>query len=160
MNPNSIALFQSMLVPAILVLTSSVLLFSMNGRYALVVDRIRFLRSERAQIVNPGSSAPDDTKQLSRIELQLIHLIHRIALVRVIITSYSSAVLLFCLTAILMGIKMDPGINAYFWLIFSFFCGGILALVNGVVFSVIEVFKSYRIVHIEIDEISHDLSDK
>ena len=157
MNPNSIALFQSMLVPGILVLTSAVLLFSMNGRYALVVDRIRFLRAERAEISNPKSTGPEKMKQLNRIELQLIHLIHRISLVRIIIVSYSSAVLLFCISAILLGVKMDQEVNGYFWVVFSFFCGGILGLINGIVFSVIEMFKSYRIVHIEIDEINHDL---
>ena len=156
MEPNSTQLINSMLVPGIMIIASAILLLTANNKYSTIVTRIRRLKELRADISN-GGNEKDEGKQIDRLELQLSHLIHRIALVRITIVSLSSAVLLFSVAAVLIGIRSNLDVNGYFWVSLGFFFGGLLAIINSIVFSVIEVFKGYRIVHIEISEINHPI---
>jgi hypothetical protein len=156
MVPNSAELINSMLVPGVMIIAVSILLFSTNSRYSLVVDRIRFLKAERAESLDQTSSGKEGMNKIDKIELQISHLIHRISMVRITIVSYSAALLFFVVSCVLIGIRSNLEVNSYFWVAISFFFGGLLGIVNGVVFSVIEVFKGYRIVHIEISEINHN----
>ncbi len=155
MNPNSAELFHSMLVPGIMIVASSILLFSTNSRYSLVVDRIRLLKEERIATMVKDAASIDAMNRLDKIELQISHLIERISMVRITIVSYSAALLFFAVSCVLLGIRSGVDINGYFWVSISFFFGGLLAIINGVIFSVIEVFKGYRIVHIELSEFNH-----
>ncbi len=153
MNPNSAQLIHSMLVPGILIVAASILLFSTNSRYSMIVDRIRLLKSERGK--DQGSIPPQTGERNDRdkIDLQISHLIHRISMVRITIVSYSSAVLFFAVSCVLISVKSNFEVNGYFWVTIGFFFAGLLSIINGVIFSVIEVFKAHRIVHIEINEI-------
>ena len=152
MEPNSSQLINSMLVPGIMIVATAILLISANEKYSNIVSRIRRLKESKSQIQLSGKNANEDGKQIDIIELQLSHLIHRISMVRITIVSFSSAVLLFTVSAVLIGIRPNVNINGYFWVALGFFFGGLMAIINGIVFSVIEVFKGYRIVHIEISE--------
>lgn len=152
MDPNSSQLVQTMLVPGILIIAASILLFSTNSKYTLVVNRIQLLKEERGKIIN-GEYSTTESQSLDKIELKLSHLIHRISMVLITIVSYSSAILLFAVSCVLLGIRSNFEVNGYFWVTISLFFGGLLAIINGVVFSVIEVFKAYRIVHIEMLDI-------
>ena len=156
MDPNSSELMLSMLVPGIMIVASAILLYSTNSRYSLVVDRIRLLMEERAATASKTSSGKELMSKLDKIELQISHLIRRISMVRITIVSYSAALLFFSVSCVLIGIRSNFEVNSYFWVAISFFFGGLLGIINGVVFSVIEVFKGYRIVHIEISELNHD----
>lgn len=159
MSPNSAELINSMLVPGIMIVAASILLLSTNSRYSLVVDRIRLLKEKRATSMNEPSYGKEEINKIDKIELQISHLIHRISMVRITIVSYSAALLFFAVSCVLIGIRSNFEINSFFWLAISFFFGGLLGIVNGVVFSVIEVFKGYRIVHIEISENNHNSKD-
>ena len=75
-------------------------------------------------------------------------------MIRITILSYSAALLFFSVTTVLLGVRSTFEVNGYYWVSLGFLFGGLLAIINGVVFSVIEVFKAYRIVHIEISEIT------
>jgi hypothetical protein len=156
MNPNSTELMLSMLVPGIMIVAASILLFSTNSRYSLVVDRIRLLMEERSANAEKSSSGNEGMSKLDKIELQISHLISRISMVRITIVSYSAAILFFSTSCVMIGIRSNFDINGYFWVTLSFFFAGLIGIINGTVFSVIEVFKGYRIVHIEISEINHN----
>ena len=154
MNPNAAQLIHSLLVPGVLIMASSLLLFSTNSRYATIIDRIRILKAERQhQPETPGSTKHSGSKR-DKVELQISHLIHRIYMIRITIISYSLSLLFFSVTAVLLGIRSSFEVNGYYWVSLSFLFAGLLAIINGVVFSVIEIFKAYRIVHIEISEIA------
>lgn len=133
-------------------MASSILLFSTNSRYSAITDRIRMLKSERRQVAEPPGETKNSRNSRDRVELQISHLIHRIYMIRITILSYSAALLFFTVTAVLLGIRSSFEVNGYYWVSLGFLFGGLLAIINGVVFSVIEVFKAYRIVHIEISE--------
>jgi hypothetical protein len=153
-NPTAAQLIHSLLVPGILIMASSILLFSTNSRYSAIVDRIRLLKAKGQDVPeNTGESSKTRNKR-DRIELQISHLIHRIYMIRITIVSYSAALLFFSVTTVLLGVRSTFEVNGYYWVSLSFLFAGLLAIINGVVFSVIEVFKTYRIVHIEISEIT------
>ncbi len=160
MDPNSAQLINSMLVPGVMIVAASILLFSTNSKYSTIVNRIRFLKEERIKIIEQDSSSKDKLKHINKIELQMSHLIHRISMVRITIASFSAAILFFTVASVMFGIRSNFELNGYFWVSTSFFFGGLLAIINGVVFSVIEVFKGYRIVLIEISEINYDIDTK
>jgi hypothetical protein len=151
-NPNAAQLIHTLLVPGVLIMASSILLFSTNSRYSAITDRIRILKSERRYNADPPGETRNSSNNRDRVELQISHLIHRIYMIRVTILSYSAALLFFTVTAVLLGIRSSFEVNGYYWVSLGFLFGGLLAIINGVVFSVIEVFKAYRIVHIEISE--------
>ncbi|MCF8224703.1 MAG: DUF2721 domain-containing protein [Bacteroidales bacterium] len=157
---NSAQLINTMLVPAIMIVATAILLFSTNDKYSMIVNRIRWLKKERGKISNKEQFKKDDDNRMSNIELQISHLIHRISMVRIIIASYSSALLFFTVCCVLMAVRSDFQINGYYWVTIGFFFAGLLGIINGVVFSVIEVFKGYRIVHIEIKEINYEKPEK
>lgn len=154
MNPNAAQLIHSLLVPGILIVASSLLLFSTNSRYSAIVDRIRLLKAERRQLTGNLTETNSSHSNRNKVELQISHLIHRIYMIRIIILSYSAALLFFSVTTVLLGVRSTFEVNGYYWVSLGFLFGGLLAIINGVVFSVIEVFKAYRIVHIEISEIT------
>jgi hypothetical protein len=156
MNPNSTELMLSMQVPGIMIVAASILLFSTNSRYSLVVDRIRLLMEERAANAEKSAFGNEGMSKLDKIELQISHLISRISMVRITIVSYSAALLFFSTSCVMIGIRSNFDVNGYFWVTLSFFFAGLIGIINGTVFSVIEVFKGYRIVHIEISEINHN----
>ena len=110
-------------------------------------------RAANAEKTPPGK---EGMSKLDKIELQISHLIRRISMVRITIVSYSAALLFFSASCVMIGIRSNFDVNSYFWVAISFFFAGLLGIINGIVFSVIEVFKGYRIVHIEISEINHN----
>lgn len=158
MNSDVLQLITSMLVPGIMIIASAILMLFTDNKYSLIVNRIRLLKEERAKLFQKEQPEKIPMKKLDKIELQLSHLIHRISMVRVMFVSFSSAILFFTVSCVLLSVRNNTEINGYFWVSIGFIFGGLLALINGVVFSVIEMFKGYRIVHIEISEISNDLS--
>lgn len=156
MNPNSAELINSMLVPGVMIVAASILLLSTNGKYASIVKRIRLLKDEKEALIEENKSGIDKRKKIDKIELQISHLIHRISMVKITIVSFSAAVLFFTVSCVMISIKSNFEVNGYFWVALAFFFAGLLAIITGVVFSVIEVFKGYRIVHIELSEINHN----
>ncbi|HKK62202.1 MAG TPA: DUF2721 domain-containing protein [Bacteroidales bacterium] len=156
MNPNSAQLINAMLVPAVMIIATAILIFSTNDKYSMIVNRIRLLKSESMRIGDYTVEKAEDKKRISNIELQISHLIHRISMVRIIILSYSTALVFFTVSAVLLAVRTDFQINGYYWVTIGFFFGGLLAILNGVVFSVIEIFKGYRIVQLEISEINYE----
>jgi len=150
---NSSTLIASMLVPGIFIISSAILLFSTNSKYSLIVNRIRTLKEEKAKLVS-CEDKKTESRQLNVIELQLHHLIHRISLVRWSILCYAASMLFFIVSCILIGIRIQPSVDAYYYVQLSFVFSGFFAIIGGLVFSVIEMFKGYRIVRLEVGEIS------
>lgn len=144
-------LIQIMLTPGIMISACGLLLLGMNNKYSLVVNRIRLLKDERRK-------AKHDTQQEknyhSSVDLQVKKLFFRIALIRNAVFSYSVAVAFFILTSIFIGfnnIGIPDSFNAYVIICFLI---GMAFLLAGVIFAAIEVWKGYKIVKIEIEDLS------
>lgn len=153
MNHNVVQIFQAMLAPGIMILACGLLLLAMNNKYTLIVNRIRLLKEEKRKMFDKQEVTEAKSNRISNIELQISHLIHRISMVRNAVFSYSGAIALFVVSCILIGLKTNVEISSLYWIILGFFYAGLLAIITGIVFSAIEVWKGYRIVRIEISEI-------
>ncbi len=157
MNHNVVQIFQAMLAPGIMILACGLLLLAMNNKYTLIVNRIRLLKEEKRKMFDKQEVTEAKSNRISNIELQISHLIHRISMVRNAVFSYSGAIALFVVSCILIGLKTNVEISSLYWIILGFFYAGLLAIITGIVFSAIEVWKGYRIVRIEISEIYKDM---
>lgn len=157
MNHNAVQLIQAMLAPGIMILTCGILLIGMNNKYSLIVNRIRLLKEEKRKLFDKDDVNNSENNRISNIELQISHLIHRISMVRNAVFSYSGAIAFFIVSGILLGLKTNVALGGFYWIILAFFYAGMLAILTGIVFAAIEVWKGYRIVRIEISEIYKDL---
>ena len=157
MNHSAVQLIQAMLAPGIMISACGLLLLGMNNKYSLIVNRIRLLKEERRKLYGTDTSNDAESNRISNIELQISHLVHRISMVRNAVFSYSGAIALFIVSCILIGIKTNVALGAFYWIILGFFDAGMLAVLTGIIFAAIEVWKGYRIVRIEISEIYKDI---
>ncbi len=157
MNHNIIQLIQVMMAPGIMIIACGILLLGINNKYSTIVNRIRQLKDEKRKLYGKRESNDAKSNRLSNIELQISHLIHRISMVKFAVFSYSGAIVMFVVSAILTGIKTNIEINAFYWIILGFFYAGMLLIITGIVFAAIEVGKGYRIVRIEISEVYEDV---
>lgn len=144
-------LIQIMLTPGIMISACGLLLLGMNNKYSLVVNRIRLLKDERRKA--KLDTETNESYHLS-VDLQVKKLFYRIALIRNAVFSYSVAVAFFILTSILIGfnnIGFPDSFNAYVIICFLI---GMTFLLAGIIFAAIEVWKGYKIVKIEIEDLS------
>ncbi len=148
-----VQLIQGMLAPGLMISACGLLLLGMNNKYSLVVNRIRLLTEEKRKIFHQDNIDESDSNRLSNIELQISHLIGRISLVRNAVFSYSLGVAFFMASSVLIGITINTKTPSFDWLIVAFFYAGMFAVIVGIIFAAIEVWKGYRIVKIEISEV-------
>ncbi len=145
-----------MLTPGILILACTVLLVTANMKYAQVVTRIRQLKQDKSKLYGRKDLSEEESSHLSNIELQISHLMHRISIIRFSIFSYGVSIVLFAVSIILTGIFPASDHQNFYWVVLSFFYGGILSVLSGVVFAVIDIWKAYRVIRLEISEIFYD----
>lgn len=156
MNHNIIQLIQTMLAPGIMIIACGLLLLGINNKYSTIVDRIRLLKDEKRKLYGKNGINDAESNRISNIELQISHLIHRISMVKFAVFSYSGAITMFVVSGILIGLKINIEINAFYWIILGFFFAGMSLIITGIVFAAIEVGKASRIVKIEISEVYED----
>jgi hypothetical protein len=122
----------------------------MNNKYSLVVNRIRLLKDEKRRM--QYSKGEDESRHTS-IDLQVKKLFYRIALIRNAVFSYSVAVAFFILASIFIGINQQA-VGEYNGLVIISFLAGMIFVFTGVLFAAVEVWKGYRIVKIEVEDLS------
>jgi hypothetical protein len=152
--PNAIVqIIQAMLAPAVMISACGLLLLAMNNKYSMVMGRIRTLAREKRDFSRQSQEIELtglDRERLENIQQQLGLLAHRIKLVRNAVLSYSSAVGIFVLNSILIGLPFifknftTEGIS-----VFCFLLGMALVLV-GVYFAAHEAWEGYKVIKIEL----------
>jgi hypothetical protein len=100
----------AMITPAVLISASGTLVLSTSNRLTRVVDRVRALAKE-AQEPSPGRSAEDVARQREFVAKQLGTLTARVTLLRTAMTVIYSAIGLFILTSIAVGLLSATGIS-------------------------------------------------
>lgn len=140
----AINVIQAMLAPGLMISACGLLILAMNNKYSMVVGRIRLLNEERRRL---RSAQPLDEVQKARLEniaFQLDELLHRLRLVRNAVVGYLTAVALFILASLFIGLRILAGWPEAAALIL--FIAGVLAVLAGVFFAVSEALLGYRIV--------------
>ena len=153
-DPFSITeVIQLMLAPGIMISACGLLLLGMNNKYSLVVNRIRILNEEKRRFINKASEKDfsyEETIRLESISRQLSALTYRVKLVRNAVFFYTSAVALFVLTSLFIGVQYLGGFRSLNFLITTLFLIGMIAVLAGVVFAAYETVKGYQIIHLEV----------
>ncbi|MCX7797184.1 MAG: DUF2721 domain-containing protein [Melioribacter sp.] len=154
---DAINIIQLMIAPAVMISACGLILLSMNNRYSLLANRIRLLNEEKRKLllkVGERKLEPEENVRLTSIAKQIDALIYRVKLVRNSVLSLVTAVALFVLTSILLGISsifMIKGMDSFITVTFLL---GMLLVLTGAFFAGFESKKGYDIIKFEV--ISHE----
>lgn len=148
-----VEIIQLMLAPGIMISACGLLLLGMNNKYSLVVNRIRLLNEERRKIIHRTDDKDfnyQENLRLESISLQITKLVYRVGLVRNAVLSYTTAVALFVLTSLLIGLSFLFDWTKFNSVITILFLLGMISVLCGVIFAAYETYKGYEIVNYEV----------
>lgn len=154
---NAVNIIQLMIAPAVMISACGLILLSMNNRYSLLANRIRLLNEERRRLllkVGERKLELEENVRLTSITKQIDALVFRVKLVRNSVINLVTAVALFVLTSILLGISsifMIKGMDSFITATFLF---GMLLVLIGAFFAGFESKKGYDIIKFEVQ--SHE----
>lgn len=154
MSDSVSGLIQIMLAPGIMISACGLLLLGMNNKYSLVVNRIRLLNDERRRLRTEEEVKTNKKRRHKSIEVQISKLNYRIFLIRNAVFSYSLAVAFFIISSLLIGLHQINSLHSLNWFVIGVFLLGMLFVFSGIIFAAIEVWKGYKIVQIEIKDLS------
>lgn len=143
-----------MLAPAVMISACGLLLLGISNKFSSINNRLRLLNDERRRYHNKLNQEMVldyfETTRLQSISKQLNELLCRSKLVRNVIISYVTGLFLFIITSLLIGVDifLNTKVTDYFAL--SSFILGLLSIGVGLVFSLTETLKGYKILEVEV----------
>lgn len=152
-NMSVIQVIQLMLAPAVMINACGLLLLGINNKYSLVVNRVRILNEEKRRLRNAAGERElnyDENVRLESISQQLTRLVYRVKLVRNCVLFDTTAVALFVLTSLFIGIDYFAGGFNLRAVIIGSFLLGMISVFCGVGFAFFETKKGYDIVIYEV----------
>ncbi len=151
---NPILAIQSMLAPALGISAVGLLLLGLNNRYSIIINRIRLLNEERRKYLrylqqHDHLEYADNIRFMS-ISKQSGELLTRSRLVRNAILSMQTAIALFVLTSVVIGLNLFIAADVMKVVPLWIFVGGMVSVLLGIMFAGREVQRSYTIVLLEV----------
>ena len=137
-----------MLAPGLLISACGTLILGTNGKYAIVSVRIRILNEERRRLLlkkKESGISEIDEQHISELTRQLDSLALGIKYIRNSVVSYSSAIGLFVIASMLIGLTHVYSSNELNTLTLIVFLIGVLAAFGGTIAATYEVFKAKHI---------------
>jgi hypothetical protein len=150
---NAVQIIQLMVAPVVMISACGLLLLSINNRYSAVVNRIRGLNEEKRRLMIKVGERPlstDDNVRLESIAHQINLLVERGRLVKNSVLYYSGAIALFTLTSLVLGFSSFLAIGKLNYIILVTFLLGMIALLGGVLYALLEAHKGYEIILYEV----------
>ncbi len=151
---NPMQIIQSLLAPAVGISAVGLLLLGLNSRYSIIINRIRLLNEERRRYVRLLQKQDTldyaDNQRFMNISKQTQELLVRSRLVRNAILSLQSAIALFVLTSVALGVILFVPAGWFHSFTLGIFIFGMLSLLLGILFAGSEVRRSFRIVLLEV----------
>jgi hypothetical protein len=151
---NPLLAIQSMLAPALGISAVGLLLLGLNNRYSIIVNRIRLLNEERRkylrQLQQHDHLEYADNIRFMSISNQSPELLIRSRLVRNAILSMQTAIALFVLTSVMIGVTLVVAADFMKLIPLGVFVCGMLSVLGGILFAGREIHRSYRIVLLEV----------
>lgn len=150
---NAVQIIQLMVAPAVMISACGLLLLGINNKYSLVVNRIRLLNEEKRKLmikIGENKQTTDDNVRIESTLVQISALVYRAKLVRNTVLSYTTAVALFVLTSLLLGISSFLSLDKLNYFIIISFLFGMMFVLIGVVFAGLETKKGYDIISYEV----------
>jgi hypothetical protein len=152
---DSIEIIKTILAPAVMINCCGLFLLGMNNRYSVVVGRIRSMEDEKRKLtikkLNEILNEPESIRYNS-LQYQTSKLFYRVLLIRNAVVFYNLAVAFFIITCLIIGLLSISEADHSASIIYIPFFIGLLAVLTGVSFATMEIFRGYEIVKIEVAE--------
>jgi hypothetical protein len=150
----AIEAIQAMLAPAVGISAVGLLLLALTNRYSTLVNRIRLLNEEKRRLIkliaDQGDlNYTDQTRYMSVVN-QGKELLLRSIYLRNAILFMQSAIGLFVLTSVLIGLNMFVTTEALRDAMLITFIIGMIAVFVGILYSAKDVTRSLRSVLLEV----------
>lgn len=151
---NPLLAIQSMLAPALGISAVGLLLLGLNNRYSIIINRIRLLNEERRKYIRHLQQHDHleyaDNIRFMSISNQSAELLVRSRLVRNAILSMQTAIGLFVLTSVMIGVTLIAAGDMMKVIPLGIFVTAMVSVLAGILFAGREVHRSYRIVLLEV----------
>ncbi len=145
---------QLMLAPAVMISACGLLLLGINNKHSSITNRIRLLNEERRRFLFKMKDGKDleliETVRYQSIGKQLDDMLYRLKLVRNVIIFFVTGIFLFILTSLIIGVEMFLKINEMEYMKIISFILGMLSVAIGMIYSLTETLKGYKIVYLEV----------
>lgn len=145
---------QSMLAPALGISAVGLLLLGLNNRYSIIINRIRLLNEERRRYLrhleDHDALEYADNNRFMSITNQSRELLARSAYVRNAILAMQTAIALFVLTSVTIGVNLFLAGATMKLIPLLVFVVGMISVFVGIVFAALEVYRSHKIVLLEV----------
>ncbi|MBN1633138.1 MAG: DUF2721 domain-containing protein [Ignavibacteria bacterium] len=143
-----------MLAPAVMISACGLLLLSINNKHSSITNRIRLLNEEKRRFLFKMKDEKDlelfETIRYQSIGKQLDDMLYRLKLVRNVIIFFVSGIFLFILTSLIIGLEMFLKINEMEYLKVICFILGMISVAIGMIYSLTETLKGYKIVFLDV----------
>jgi hypothetical protein len=150
----AIQAIQAILAPALGISAVGLLLLGLSNRYSTIVNRIRLLNDENRkyhrQLGEKGELSYTDNSRFMSITKQTQELLIRSRIVRNAILSMQSAVALFVLSSVTIALNLFINTDSFRTIPLIVFVVGMLSVFVGIIFAATEVYRSYKIVLLEV----------
>ena len=145
---------QLMLAPAVMISACGLLLLGINNKHSSITNRIRLLNEEKRRFLYKIRDGKDleliETVRFQSIGKQLDNMLNRLKLVRNVIIFFTTGIFLFILTSLIIGIEMFLKLNVMEYLKVISFILGMISVAIGMVYSLTETLKGYKIVFLDV----------
>lgn len=135
--------------PALLFTAAALLLAGLQGKYSVLINALRALNDEHRQLTHQPTRADWESNRLASVARQIPYLLGRVRRVRNAVFLLYLGTLLFLIASILIGLN-HLGWTATAPAVLALFGAGLLALLAGVVFALLDAWQSYRGVLLEV----------
>ena len=135
--------------PALLFTASGLLLAGLQGKYSTLIGVIRALNDERRQFQHKPSLANWEQARQRSVDRQIPYLLGRVKRLRNSVFFLYLGTLLFLIASIVIGLT-HLGWPPMAPLVLALFGAGLLALMAGVVFALLDAWQSYHGVLLEV----------
>jgi hypothetical protein len=150
---NAIQAIQAILAPAVGISAVGLLLLGMSNRYSAIIARIRLLNDERRRFTRQIAEQQDlsyaDNARFMNIRKQTEELLARSRTVRNAILAMQTAIGLFVLTSVGIGLSLVAGKEFDAMVPLGLFLVGMLCVFVGISFAGLDVYRSFRVVLLE-----------
>ncbi len=146
-----IQIIQLILAPAVMINACGLLLLATSSKYSSVLNRIRLLNDEKRKLFKKaGEKNFDETLRLESLARQIDHLMVRAMYVRNSVLCYTSAIALFIVTSLLIGLSfLIRGFESDATIMIAFLVGLLIILI-GVTFAFLDAKHGYEIVRFDV----------
>ncbi|MDD5361430.1 MAG: DUF2721 domain-containing protein [Ignavibacteria bacterium] len=145
---------QLMLAPAVMISACGLLLLGISNKYSSINNRIRLLTEERRRIHNKIKDGAEldymETTRHQSIARQLNDILFRAKLVRNTVSFYVTGLFLFIITSLVIGLDMMLVTKITDYIAVSIFILGMMSVGIGLIFSLKETLKGYKIIEVEV----------